>query len=53
MMSTQIGPIDPVVFYDPRNPALGCLVAGPDELTLLLPIMGSVAGLALLTVGVR
>jgi hypothetical protein len=53
MMSTEIRPIDPVVFYDPRNPARCCLVAGPDELTLPLPIIGSVAGLALLTVGVR
>lgn len=47
-MRTQIKPINPVVFYDPRKPDRSCLVAGPTEMTLVGPIVGSVLVVALL-----
>jgi hypothetical protein len=52
-VSTEIKPIDPVVFYDPNGPSRCCLVAGLDETTLAIPIIVSVMGVALLVVGIR
>jgi hypothetical protein len=42
--STEIKPVDPVVFYDPNNPSRSCLVAGVDETTLTLAIIGYTVG---------
>jgi Protein of unknown function (DUF3592) len=52
-MSTQIKPIDPVVFYDPHKPGRSCLVTGPEEVTLSAAIIGSVIGIGLLVIGIR
>lgn len=46
-MSTQIKPIDPVVFYDPHAPGRSCLVTGSEETTLSVAIIGSVIGVVL------
>jgi hypothetical protein len=52
-MSTEIKPINPVVFYDPHKHSRSCLVAGPNEMTLVGPIVGSVLVVALLVFGIR
>ena len=52
-MSTEIKPIDPVVFYDPRKPSRSCLVTGAEEVTLSAAIIGSLIGIGLLVVGIR
>ena len=52
-MSTQIKPIDPVVFYDPNKPARSCLVAGLDEKTLAIPIIASAMALLALVAKIR
>ena len=52
-LSTQIKPINPVVFYDPGKPSRSCLVAGPNEMTLVGPIVGSVFVVALLFFGLH
>lgn len=51
VVSTEIKPIDPVVFYDPNKPNRSCLVAGLDETTLAIPIVCSVLVVALLFLG--
>jgi Protein of unknown function (DUF3592) len=51
--STEIKPIDPVVFYDPDKPGRSCLVAGLEETTLTIPIVCSVMGVVLIIVGIR
>jgi hypothetical protein len=51
-VSTQIKPIDPVVFYDPDRPDRSCLVAGPDEMTLGVPIVASILAVGLLVLGI-
>ena len=52
-VSTEIKPVDPVVFYDPKKPGRSCLVAGIEETTLSVAIIGSVIGVTLLVVGIR
>jgi hypothetical protein len=42
--STEIKPVDPVVFYDPTEPGRSCLVAGLHETALLIPLVASVMG---------
>jgi hypothetical protein len=51
-VSTQIKPIDPVVFYDPDKPDRSCLVAGSDEITLAIPIAASILAVGLLVFGI-
>jgi hypothetical protein len=51
--STEIKPIDPVVFYDPNRLGRSCLVAGLDETTLAIPIIFSVVGMMALVAGMR
>ena len=53
LASTEIKPVDPVVFYDPNKPSRSCLVAGIDETTLGFAIIATVAGVTLLVIGIR
>ena len=53
MMSTGIKAIEPVEFHDPHQPGRSCLVAGPDETTLSVPIVCSVTGVVLIFGGTR
>jgi hypothetical protein len=52
-VSTEIKPIDPVVFYDPNKPGRSCLVAGLGETTLAVPIIFLVIGVTALVAGIR
>jgi hypothetical protein len=52
-VSTEIKPIDPVVFYDPNKPGRSCLVVGLGETTLAIPIIFSVIGVTALVAGIR
>jgi hypothetical protein len=51
--STEIKPVDPVVFYDPNKPTRSCLVAGVDETILNIAIFTSVVGVTALIAGLR
>lgn len=53
LASTEIKPVDPVVFYDPNKPSRSCLVAGLDETTLAIAIIASVIGVTALVGGIR
>ena len=53
LASTQIKPVDPVVFYDPNEPGRSCLVAGIDETTLAFAIIASVGGVTALVAAIR
>jgi len=53
LASTEMKPVDPVVFYDPNRPSRSCLVAGPTETTLSWAIFPSVVGMTLVIVGIR
>ena len=50
-LATQIDPISPLVFYDPHNPGRSCLVPGPNEMTLVGPIVASLLAVGLLVFG--
>ena len=51
--STEINPVDPVVFYDPNKPSRACLVAGIDETILAMAIIASLSGVTALVAGIR
>jgi hypothetical protein len=53
LASTEIKPVDPVVFYDPTKPGRSCLVVGIDETTLGFAIIAFVGGVAALVAGIR
>jgi hypothetical protein len=53
LASTEIKPVDPVVFYDPKKPSRSCLVVGIDETTLATAIIASVIGGTALAAGIR
>ncbi len=50
-LATEIKPIGPLVFYDPHNPGRSCLVPGPNEMTLVGPIVASILATGLLVFG--
>lgn len=50
-LTKAIDPINPVVFYDPRDPERACLVPGFNDVTLFSPILYLCMGLALLILG--
>ena len=50
-LATEIDPINPLVFYDPHNPGRSCLVPGPNEMTLVGPIVASILAVGLLVFG--
>jgi hypothetical protein len=50
-LATEIRPVNPLVFYDPHNHARSCLVPGPNEMTLVGPIVASILAVGLLVFG--